>query len=113
MAEVKWWKTLSISAAANGGEGEDEYVPTEDVKINVVMATERSSQNLANVFAEITHEGYDLTLGPIPCAVIGSDQETALRVEKILHRGNSFHVKIVNNLTVDVTVDITLECLAP
>jgi len=113
MPTIRWWATLSVSAAANGGSGSVSYVPTEDVLIKRIFCTERAAQNLQNVFCEITFEGEDLTKGAMPMAIIGSDSETALPIDKVLHKGNSIVFDVTNYLSTAVTVDIVLECEKP
>jgi len=109
---IEFYKTISISVAA-GTTGEGKFKPPIDVKIGKIMATERAAANLENVFGYIEIAGKVFTKEPMPLACFGCDYETALPVEKDLPSGQLFYIKITNNLTTGINVDIVLQCLTP
>ena len=112
--EFDHFQTLNSGSLAAAASVTKEYAPEKDEVIKSIMAKDRNAtdkEHLVDLYAKIAGDPIvDPSLG---AGFLGTNPETALKVELPLKKGTKFSAKFTNNHTAAVDVDLVLEIWTP
>lgn len=106
---MKYLQTISLtSIGAGGGTKEATWAPETAVRIRKIFMTERAAAQTRNIHAYITIGDVPITKPTAPVKVFGEDEETGLVLDRDLPAGTKLYIKLTNQLTAAVDVDVVL-----
>jgi len=106
---LKKLRCFNSGTISSGSYWEKEFAPAEDWHIKRIYISDRSAQTLTDVLAYIKLGDKLITDDYAPASIFGADPLVALEVDRDVAKGTSIYVKITNNKTTDVNIDVCFE----
>ena len=106
---LKKLRCFNLGTIASGGSKDKEFSPPEDWHIRRIFISDRNAQSLTDVLAYIKLGDELITDDYAPAHLFGSDPLVALEIDKDVSKGTTIYVKMTNNKSSDVDIDICFE----
>jgi hypothetical protein len=109
---LKYFKTFNTGPISGGNYVEIRWVPDEDIQIDSILLTDRSGGSLNAVTAYIAVDSDVWTRDYVNAVVFTHDYQTIFPVNRSVRKGQTIYIKLTNNGTTTVNVDVIFYIIA-